>query len=190
MLVKAKKKGARTTYSNHSYAVAENQIKNLSITQPRQVLVSDITYLSLKEGSFAYLFLTTDLYSRKIVGYHLSRDLTHHSAIYALGMAIEKYGEFKNAIHHSDRGTQYCCHSYLNFLKSHTIIPSMTDQNHCYQNAVAERVNGILKDEFNLDQTFPDFQLLKNKVTDVIHIYNSTRTHFSLNLKTPDQVFQ
>lgn len=99
-------------------------------------------------------------------------------------------GEADGIIHHSDRGCQYCCHEYLGQLAAVGMVSSMTDENHCYQNAVAERVNGILKDEFNLDQEFPSFLALKDVVDRAIAIYNEVRTHFTLGLLTPDQVFR
>ena len=107
-LVKPKKSFKKTTYSNHGYAVAENKIKDLGITKPRQVVVSDITYLRMANGMFCYLFLVTDAFSRKILGYHVSRYLTHYSALLALDMASKAIGDTSGVIHHSDRGCQYC----------------------------------------------------------------------------------
>ena len=188
MLIKPKRRYQRTTYSRHQYAVAPNLVKYMSVEKPKQILVSDITYITLRD-SFAYLYLVTDLYSRKIVGYHLSKDLTHHSALIALDNAILEHGELRGAVHHSDRGCQYCCHEYLKFLKTHGIIPSMTDESHCYQNAVAERVNGILKDEFNLDSTFNSFQDALAQTNYAVHVYNKKRTHWSLGLMTPQEIY-
>ena len=153
-LVKPKKSFKKTTYSSHGYAVARNEVKELEVIEPKQLVVSDITYLRLARDKFCYLFLVTEAYSRKIVGYHVSKDLSHYSALLALDMASQELGETTNIIHHSDRGCQYCCHEYLGHLRKLQMIPSMTDENHCYQNAIAERVNGILKDEFNLDAVF------------------------------------
>ena len=189
-LVKPKKSFAKTTYSQHGYAVAPNRVKGLMVTAPKQVLVSDITYLRIAHSQFAYLYLVTDRFSRRIVGYHLSRDLTHYSALLALDNAVRFMGDVTDTVHHSDRGCQYCCHEYLRYLKEHRMIPSMTDESHCYQNAVAERVNGILKDEFNLDFIFASFKELQLVVAKSIMVYNTKRTHWSLNLKTPAQVYQ
>ena len=188
MLVRRKKRYEKTTYSNHGYAVAPNRFKDLVVDKPMQALVSDITYIRLCRG-FAYLFLVTDVCSRKIVGFHLSRDLGHHSAIMALGMALTGVSDAQGLVHHSDRGCQYCCHEFLNFLKEKGVIPSMTDENHCYQNAIAERVNGILKNEFNLDSTFQTFDDAKKALVRAVLIYNNKRTHWSLGLKTPAEVF-
>lgn len=192
MLVRRKRKSARTTYSKHSYVVAPNRIKELAVKKPLEVLVGDITYLRMEGNNYAYLYLLTDLFSRLIVGYHVSRDLTHYSALIALGKAVETVGEnaVRNAIHHTDRGCQYCCREYLNALAQYGLVPSMTDENHCYQNAIAERVNGILKDELDLDMEFPNFGLLKKAVDDAVYVYNEERTHWSLHLKTPYQVFK
>lgn len=189
-LVKRKKSYRRTTYSHHEYAVAPNLIKNMVVKRPKQVLVSDITYLNLKGNKHAYLFLVSDLYSRKIVGFHLSRDLTHYSALLALDNAVKLMGNVKGTIHHSDRGSQYCCHDYRGYLKQKRMHSSMTDESHCYQNAVAERINGILKGDLDLDQYFQDFQAAKREVVRAVMIYNTRRTHWSLGLKTPDEVYR
>jgi transposase InsO family protein len=189
MLVKPKKSFQKTTYSQHQYAVAPNRIKELEIGAANQVLVSDITYLRLAGNRFAYLFLVTDAFSRKILGYHVSRDLTHHSALLALDSAVAKMKSSDGVIHHSDRGCQYCCHEFLNYLREHEMYSSMTDESHCYQNAIAERVNGILKDEFNLDAVFDTFATLQLSVARAVFVYNTKRTHWSLNLKTPEKVY-
>lgn len=168
--------------------VAPNRIRGLKVEKPNQVFVSDITYIALAKG-FAYLFLVTDLFSRKIVGFHLSRDLSHYSALLALYMALKHIKNPESIIHHSDRGCQYCCHDYLDFLRINKIIPSMTDEAHCYQNAVAERVNGILKLDLNLDSVFLDFKSAKLATDRAVRIYNTKRTHWSLKLKTPEQAY-
>lgn len=189
-LIKPKKSFVKTTYSKHSYAVARNRLKRRKAEpRPGKVVVSDITYLRLEHGKFAYLFLVTDLGGRKILGYHVSRDLTHHSACIALERAARAMPKTKGVIHHSDRGCQYCCHEYLARLEHHEMLASMTDENHCYQNAVAERVNGILKDEFNLDAVFKTFDDVKAAVHKAVHVYNTKRRHFSLNLRTPEEVY-
>lgn len=189
-LVKVKKRFEKTTYSRHSYAVAPNRIKKLEIARPHQVLVSDCTYLRLSGRKFAYLFLVTDAYTRMIVGYHVSRDLSHYSAVIALSRAVSWMKTPEGVIHHSDRGCQYCCHEFLAALKAHKMVSSMTDADHCYQNAIAERVNGILKDEFNLDAEFRDFEQLRAAVARAIVVYNTKRTHWSLELLTPQEMYE
>lgn len=188
MLVAPKKNYQKTTYSEHNYVVSPNLYKEVVVSKPNQSFVSDITYISLREG-FAYLFLVTDSHSRKIVGYHLSRELTHYSAILALGMALSAVRDSTGIIHHSDRGCQYCCHEFLNFLAGCGMVSSMTDANHCYQNAIAERVNGTLKNEFDLDATFVSFAHAREAVDRAIYVYNSKRTHWSLGLQTPEAVY-
>jgi transposase InsO family protein len=138
-LVKRKRRGTFTTYSRHGYAVAPNRLKDALITGPGQAVVSDITYLRLERDRFAYLFLVSDVYARQIVGWHLSQDLSHHSALLALQHAVRTIGAVDGVLHHSDRGSQYCCHEYLRSLATVHMLPSMTDANHCYQNAIAER---------------------------------------------------
>ncbi len=188
-LVPRKRRKTQTTYSQHGYATAPNLLKSRTVTAPRQVVVSDITYLSLPRGTFADLFLVTDLGARHIVGWQLSRDLSHHAALQALAMAQQTLGDGTGIVHHSDRGTQYCCHAYRAALHAARMLPSMTDGAHCYQNAVAERINGILKDEFDLDAVFPSFPAAQAAVASAIHRYNTRRTHWSLNLQTPHMVF-
>lgn len=188
-LVRRKRRSTCTTYSKHRYAVAANHFKDATITAPRQAVVGDITYLRLAADRFGYLFLLTDVHSRYIVGWHLSRDLTHHAALIALAQAEATLGDVAGLLHHTDRGSQYCCHDYLAALAAARILPSMTDGNHCYQNALAERVNGILKDEFDLDAVFPTFNAAQQAVSRAIHTYNTKRLHGSLQLRTPAQAF-
>ena len=188
MLVKRRKKGSRTTYSNHEYAVAPNVLKGREINNPNEAWVCDITYLTTKD-KFMYLFLVTDKYSRKIVGYELADSLEHRHAIKALENAIS-INEIKSGlILHSDRGSQYCCHEYKKVLKKYKMISSMTDENHCYQNAIAERVNGILKDEFYLDLCFTGEEEARKAVKQAISVYNEKRPHRSLGMATPNEVY-
>lgn len=189
-LVPRKRRATQTTYARHAYAVAPNRLRSMRVTAPRQVVVSDITYLRLDRGAFAYLFLVTDLYARQILGWQVSRDLSHHAALLALDAAGRRLGPVTGVVHHSDRGSQYCCHAYLQALQALRMIPSMTDANHCYQNAVAERVNGILKDEFDLDAIFPSLRAAQQAVDQAVRIYNTVRRHGSLALQTPHAVFQ
>jgi putative transposase len=188
-LVKPKKRFDKTTYSHHGYAVAPNRIKALTIDKPHQVVVCDCTYLRLAGRQFAYLFLVTDAYTRRIVGYHVSRDLSHYSAVIALSRAVAWMQAGPGVIHHSDRGCQYCCHEYLAVLQSHGLVSSMTDADHCYQNALAERINGILKDEFHLNAEFSSMHHVQTAVTRAVEVYNTKRTHWSLGLRTPQEMY-
>ena len=143
MLVKPMKNYTKTTNSKHWLRKHPNLLVNLNIKEPEQVFVSDITYVKSMEDTH-YLSLVTDAYSRKIMGYHLSDDMTAENVVKALRMAIKNKKTNKHSIHHSDRGLQYCSELYQNELKQNNITPSMTDGYDCYQNALAERINGIL----------------------------------------------
>lgn len=178
----------KTTYSRHSYAVSENVFKKVKATAPGQALVADITYIPLTKGN-AYLFLITDAYSRMIVGHHLSQTLSADGAVKALKSALKHLPEPSGVIHHSDRGSQYCCHEFLENVRKWNIIPSMTDADHCAQNALAECMNGLLKKEFLLGYyPQPSFEAATAAVNDAINTYNHIRTHGELDSKTPAEV--
>lgn len=188
MLVKRKRAYAKTTNSYHHFHKYNNLIKELEITSPNQVWVSDITYIRTVKG-FCYLALITDLYSRKIIGHDISDSLELAGCLRALKKAMWHTKPAAGLIHHSDRGVQYCSHMYVNELKRKGINISMTEENHCYENAVAERVNGILKDEFYLDQCFFSTMHAKRATKNAIKLYNNKRLHLSLGYKTPNSVF-
>jgi putative transposase len=189
MLVKRKRSYVKTTNSYHKFHKYNNLIKDLIINRPNQVWVSDITYIRLTQGH-CYLALITDAYSRKIVGYDISNSLELAGCLRALKMALWHVRPGQGIIHHSDRGLQYCSNQYVEQLQKHNIRISMTEENHCYENAMAERVNGILKDEFYLDQNFSNVELAKKTCDNAIRIYNTKRLHLSLGYKTPDEVFK
>jgi putative transposase len=189
MLVKRKRSYVKTTNSYHKFHKYTNLIKGLEINRPNQVWVSDITYIRLTQGH-CYLALITDAYSRKIVGYDISDSLELAGCIRALKVALWRARPANGLIHHSDRGLQYCSNQYVEQLQKHKIQISMTEENHCYENALAERVNGILKDEFYLDQNFPSLELARKVSHNAIRIYNTKRLHLSLNYKTPEEVFK
>ena len=188
MLTLRKKTSARTTNSYHRFYKYNNIIKDLEVTRANQVWVSDITYIRTVKG-FCYLALITDMHSRKIVGYDLSDSLELKGCVRALNKAIYQAKNIKQLIHHSDRGIQYCSNVYTQILKRNNIKISMTEENHCYENAIAERVNGILKDEFYLDQTFDSIQNAKRATKNAINLYNQIRLHVSLDYKTPNMVY-
>lgn len=189
LLVRRKKYSSRTTNSYHRFYKYGNIIKELKIHRPNQVWAADITYIRTIKG-FCYLALITDLYSRKIVGYDLSDSLELTGCVRAFKKAIYHNKLTQKLIHHSDRGIQYCSNVYTNELKRKKINISMTEDNHCYENAIAERVNGILKDEFYLDQTFYSVVHAKKAAKNAIKLYNSKRLHLSLEYKTPNYVHQ
>ncbi len=184
LLVKRRRRYVRTTQSHHRFRTYSNLIKELELTQANQVYVSDITYLSTLNG-FCYLALITDAYSRKIVGYDISKSLSIEGSLKALKMALRKLKHPERLIHHSDRGVQYCSHAYINMLTENHIKISMTEQNHVYENALAERVNGILKTEFMLGETLGSFDIAKELVRESIEIYNKERPHMSIDYMTP-----
>jgi len=189
LLVRRKKYSSRTTNSYHRFYKYRNIIKELKIHRPNQVWAADITYIRTIKG-FCYLALITDMHSRKIVGYDLSDSLELTGCVRALKKALYHNRIVDKLIHHSDRGIQYCSNVYSNELKRKKIDISMTEENHCYENALAERVNGILKDEFYLDQTFASVVQAKKAAKNAIKLYNSKRLHLSLDYKTPNYVHQ
>lgn len=189
MLVKRKKASCKTTDSYHRFHKYNNLVKDIEVTKPNQVWVSDITYIRTVKG-FCYLALITDMYSRKIVGYDISDSLELAGCLRALKLALRQARPADGLVHHSDRGIQYCSNQYVNELKKRNIRISMTEENHCYENAIAERVNGILKDEFYLDQCFFDTRYAIKATKNAIDIYNNKRLHLSLGYKTPNMVFK
>jgi len=189
LLVKPKKASCKTTNSFHHFHKYNNLVKDIKVTVPNQVWVSDITYIRTVKG-FCYLALITDMYSRKIIGYDISDTLELTGCLRALKLALRQARPAAGLVHHSDRGIQYCSNQYVNELIKHKIKISMTEENHCYENAVAERVNGILKDEFYLDQCFFSTAHACKATKNAIEIYNSKRLHLSLGYKTPNMVFK
>ena len=179
----------RPDNSYHRFHKYGNLVKDMEITAPNQVWVADITYIRTVKG-FCYLALLTDLYSRRIVGYNISDTLELTGCLGAFKRAQKTARPAAGLIHHSDRGIQYCSNQYVDELKKHKVRISMTEENHCYENAVAERVNGILKDEFYLDQCFFDTEKAKLATKSAIELYNNKRLHLSLGYKTPKMVFE
>lgn len=188
MLIYPMKSYTKTTNSKHWLHKHPNLIKEKQFHQAEQLWVSDITYLKTKQGN-SYLSLVTDAGSRKIMGHHLSEDLRTEGMMEALKMAITNRIYTDPLIHHSDRGLQYCSEEYQLLLQKNNIITSMTDGYDCYQNALAERINGILKNEFLLN-TYDDINQARKVIEESIRIYNHKRPHLSLNMKTPEQVHQ
>lgn len=186
LLVKPKKSYTKTTFSRHWMKKHPNRYQSLRLTRAEQAFVSDITYVESEEGVH-YLSLVTDAHSRKIMGYKLSRDMKTESVVQAITQAVANRVTKSDLIHHSDRGSQYCSDLYQKTLAANDIQPSMTDGYDCYQNALAERVNGILKQEFLIYRckTFADLKVL---VAESIDIYNTMRPHLSLGMRTPEEV--
>jgi transposase InsO family protein len=174
----------KTTDSNHWMKKYPNLIKDTAPITSGGLLVSDITYVDLSEGN-SYLSLVTDAYSRKIVGFYLNEQLTAAGPVAALEMAILSYGEIVTGlIHHSDRGSQYCSHEYVEILKDREISISMTQSGDPRDNAIAERVNGILKTEL-LEEVYPDITTARAAIAQAINTYNYLRPHTSIDMLTP-----
>jgi putative transposase len=188
LLVRARKNYRKTTSSAHRFRKYRNLIKELPVIKPNQVFVSDITYLDTLEG-FCYLSLVTDLYSRKIVGWNVSESLSIEGCQRALRMALKGVEDPEKLIHHSDRGFQYCNPRYVQILESLNSKISMTEECHVFENAVAERINGILKNEFLLGEKLKSFAHAKVLADQSVAIYNQQRLHTSIGYKTPQEQY-
>jgi len=187
LLVKRRRKHVQTTDSSHPYKKYPNLIKEYVPSGPEQIWVTDITYLSVI-GGYVYLSLVTDYYSKRIMGYHVHPTLETNGPLEALKMALKnRIYPASKLIHHSDRGIQYCCHEYTGFLDKHQIQISMSAKGNPYENAVAERVNGILKSEFYLDRYFKNIVQVQQVVKETVPIYNQKRPHNSCGNLTPEQ---
>ena len=190
LLVNKKRKYTLTTNSQHWLRKYPNLVKEINPERPEQLWVADITYIDTLEGN-AYLHLVTDAYSKQIMGYELCNNMEASSTLKALKMALNKR-KYKGSelIHHSDRGLQYCSKLYTDCLKENGIAISMTENGDPYENAVAERINGILKDEFGLSYKLENIIQAKELTTQSIKIYNKLRPHLSCSMLTPNQMHQ
>ncbi|WP_426474503.1 IS3 family transposase [Chryseobacterium balustinum] len=177
-----------TTNSHHRFRKHKNMILDYQITKPNQVWVADITYIGNRKNP-SYLSLITDAYSKKIVGHHVAENLNTESSLIALKKALRnKKVNLESLIHHSDRGLQYCSNEYQRILEKHHLKCSMTQNSDPYENAVAERINGILKQEFDIDKYDIQTPLRRKIVDESIEIYNELRPHFSNHYLTPNQM--
>jgi putative transposase len=187
LLVKTRRRSQpRTTDSNHWLKRYPDLIIDIKISRSNALWVSDITYIRLKGGHFGYLSLITDAYSRKIVGFHLSNTLSADGPVRALEMALKSRAGNAPLIHHSDRGSQYCSDTYITLLKDNNISISMTQSGDPRDNAIAERVNGILKQEL-LTEIYPTLNQAHQSVVAAVDIYNRIRLHSSLDMMTPEK---
>ncbi len=192
MLKPLKKRAVKTTFSYHHFHKHPNIIKEKTPIKAGEIIVSDITYIWIENiENFAYLFLITDLYSRKIIGYCLSDNLKAKSALKALNMALKQINETKGCIHHSDRGIQYCCHDYTGLLKDNKMLISMTENGDPLENAVAERINKTIKEEFTDQKTlsFTSYNQGLREMPKIVKFYNEHRPHRSIEMLTPSQAF-
>jgi putative transposase len=188
LLVKPRKKKARTTDSRHTLPVFGNLVKDRLARGRNEIWVGDLTYIRTLEG-FRYLSLIMDLGTRKVIGHHLSKTLESLGCVHTLEMALKELVDGESPIHHTDRGCQYCCHEYVDRLMEKGLGISMTEENHCYENAFAERVIGILKQEYLLDERFRDHDQAQRAVDQAIHLYNTRRPHSSLGYRTPAEAY-
>ena len=179
----------RTTDSDHWMKRYPNLVQDSVLSRPDELWVSDITYIRLKNSKFVYLSLVTDAYSRKIVGYCMNRDLSVRGPVAALEMALKCRSGNAPLIHHSDRGSQYCSDDYTHMLTSSGVQISMTQSGNPKDNAIAERVNGILKTEF-FEQAYSDVVNARESVAKAIETYNTIRLHSSIDMLTPDKAHE
>lgn len=189
LLLEPLPKAPRTTNSRHSLPVFRNLLADMELTGPNQAWVSDITYIRTDEG-FLYLSLITDAWSRKIVGYHGGDTLETEGCLKALANAAKELSAGQSPLHHSDRGSQYCSHLYTGTLREYGLGISMTEELHCYENAKAERVNGILKQEYFLGGCFRIKRQAIAAIEQAIWLYNTRRPHLALNYETPEAVHE
>ncbi len=188
LLVRKLKRSVHTTNSKHHFRRYPNLIKDFTPLKAHELWVSDITYIPLK-NRFAYLFLITDAYSRKIVGFQVSDDMKVSSATLALKKALAQKPPETIVIHHSDRGIQYCSTAYVQLLQQHHALISMTQNGDPYENALAERVNGILKSEL-ISKYYDTIDTASIHIARCITIYNYKRRHSSVNFQIPNDVHQ
>lgn len=189
LLVKKKRRRFITTFSNHWLRKWPKLIKEMKVTRVNQVWVSDITYWKIA-GSYVYISLITDAYSHKIVGYHLGQTLESIETLKALQMALEDLPDklTEPLIHHSDRGVQYCCETYVKLLQDNGIQISMSENGDPLENAVAERVNGILKEEYLKHYQPAHVEQAREQLQQAVRLYNEQRPHLSIGLLTPELV--
>jgi len=187
LLIHRRRKYCRTTDSRHGFGVYSNLLKDVTLSGPYQALVSDITYIRTDEG-FMYLSLVMDAYSRAIVGYDCSDSLECEGALRSLSMALRGLPVGSRPIHHSDRGSQYCCGAYIEKLRRAGFHISMTEENHCYENGQAERLNGILKQEYGLGGRFRRKSEVRRSVCEAVNLYNCRRPHQCLDYRCPMEV--
>ena len=186
LLIRKRKRSTHTTNSKHFFYRYPNLVQHFTPLHAHELWVADITYIPMKER-FAYLYLITDAYSRKIVGFHVSDDMRVTSAVVALQKAIDQKPADAIVIHHSDRGLQYCSNDYVALLKQHHARISMTQNGDPYENAMAERVNGILKTEL-ISESYTDLKAAMQHIARCITVYNYKRVHSSINWQIPNTV--
>jgi len=189
LVERRRRSGPRTTDSRHGFRVYGNLLRSLELQGPDEAWVSDLTYIRTREG-FLYLALVMDAWSRKVVGWHVGATLEALGCVAAVRMAIAQLPAQARPVHHSDRGTQYCCNDYVALLGSRELPISMTEENHCYENGKAERLNGILKEEYGLGGEFARKDEVERVVRQAVTLYNERRPHTSLGYRIPSAVHE
>ncbi len=190
LLVRRRKRSIRTTNSNHWLRKYPNLIRDVTLSGANQLWVSDITYWKIKTGDHLYISFITDAWSHKIVGYQVAETMESIESVEALKMAIKGLGEEKKSrlIHHSDRGSQYCCSDYVKLLKNNQISISMTENGDPRENAIAERLNGIIKDEYIENYNVDSLKEARKLLAESVELYNDERPHMSISNLTPTQI--
>lgn len=188
LLVRKRKRRIQTTNSYHWLRKHPNLIRKFVPTEPNQLWVSDITYWKIKTGEHLYISFITDAYSRKIVGYQVAETMEAIESIQALQMALSALGaeSHLHLIHHSDRGIQYCSHAYVKLLQDYNIKISMTESGDPLENALAERINGIIKEEYLETYDISNIKDAKKLLKSVVELYNTERPHMSISNLTPN----
>ncbi len=191
LLVRRRRRRVSTTQSYHRFHKYPNLIRKMELSGIHQLWVSDITYYKVM-GKFVYLSFVTDAYSHKIIGYHLAETLETIHSIAALEMAIKGIDALTKhtIIHHSDRGVQYCSEAYVKLLQDNGIMISMTENGDPLENPVAERVNGIIKEEYLKRYQYNTIKQIEEKLSEVVSFYNKERPHMSCSMFTPDSVHE
>jgi transposase InsO family protein len=192
LLVRKRKRQIKTTNSHHWLRKYPNLIKDITAQRPNEIWVSDITYWKINSGQHLYISLITDAYSRQIVGYHVANTLNAIESVQALKMALSALGAESHfqLTHHSDRGVQYCSQEYVKLLQDYDINISMTENGDPLENAIAERVNGILKDEYLDNYDINNIKEAKELIKACVNLYNNERPHLSISMLTPSEVHQ
>jgi transposase InsO family protein len=190
LLVRKRRRNIRTTNSYHWLRKYPNIIRDFIPTEPNQLWVSDLTYWKINAGEHLYISFITDAYSHKIVGYHVAETMEAIESVRALQMALSTLGaeSLLQLIHHSDRGIQYCSHAYVELLQHHNIQISMTENGDPLENAIAERINGIIKNEYLETYTVDNIKEAKKLLKDVVDLYNNERPHMSIGNLTPNHI--
>jgi putative transposase len=187
--IRKRKRKVKTTQSHHHFKKYPNLVKEWIPSRPQQLWVADITYVPASRG-FLYLSLVTDAYSHKIVGFNIADNMSSINTVKALEMALQNHPNLEDLIHHSDRGIQYCSQEYVNLLKKHNIKISMTESGDPLENPLAERINGIIKQEYINHFELRSTSAVQRLIIDVVDRYNNSRPHLSINMLTPNLVHE